>query len=205
MPTSVYLLGLYSALPKLPAMLSCAVDTSNYNFLTSGTVREYLIFASRMLVQRTERGARQTLDLEKYPFVVHCYVRKDGLAVVSVTRPDYPVLPIYDVMYKSIEDYEAIEGSTWKTRTIDVLTTSSTLTSDLKRYQNVEEADKITAIRSKIVGIQDVARASMEKLLQRGETIDSLVSRSNDLSETSKGYYTKSKKINSCCWRIFGM
>src|SRR5665647_2794451 len=99
--TSVYFLGLYSTLPPQAVILSRAIDTSSYSFLTSGTVTEYLNFAARTLAQRTERGKRQTLGLDKYPFAVHCYKRGDGLTAIAITRPDYPTRPIYSVMYKS--------------------------------------------------------------------------------------------------------
>lgn len=40
---------------------------------------------------------------------------------------------------------------------------------------------------------------TIESVLQRGEKIDDLVSKSDGLSAQSKMFYTQAKKQNSCC------
>jgi len=39
----------------------------------------------------------------------------------------------------------------------------------------------------------------MDQLLQRGEKLDDLVAKSNDLSFSSKKFYQEAKKQNQCC------
>jgi synaptobrevin family protein YKT6 len=205
MTVALYFLGLYSVQPTSSILLSSITNTSDYSFFTSNTVREYLIFASREIAQRTPVNTRQTLTLETYPFAIHCYSRKDGLVSVAITQLDYPTRPIYHLLTMTMNQYEVRYGSCWKIQLSDTPTSSSEMTDNFNLYQNVQEADKLYAIQTHITEIQGITRANLEKLLQRGENIESLVSRSQDLSNTSKGFYTKSKKLNNCCYRWFGI
>lgn len=40
---------------------------------------------------------------------------------------------------------------------------------------------------------------NIEEVLKRGETLDSLMEKSTDLSATSLQFYKKAKKTNQCC------
>ena len=40
---------------------------------------------------------------------------------------------------------------------------------------------------------------TIDNLLERGEKLDSLVERSDDLSKQSKMFYKQARKTNSCC------
>ena len=40
---------------------------------------------------------------------------------------------------------------------------------------------------------------NIDKVLARGEKIDDLVQRSSELNDSTKQFYKKSKKMNSCC------
>lgn len=204
MAASLYFIGLYSTLASTPVLLALIADTRSGGFFAAGTILEYLNFTARSIVQRTKRGSRQTLSLEKYPYAAHCYVRGDGFGAVAITRPDYPTRPIYALISKSIDDYEERYDGCWKTQSVDTPTAWVSLKNDFLAFDNVEAADKLLSIQAKIKETQDVTRITLDKLLQRGETIDSLVTRSQDLSDISKKYYTNSKKLNSCCWRWMG-
>ena len=45
----------------------------------------------------------------------------------------------------------------------------------------------------------DVLHKTIDNLLERGEKLDSLVERSDDLSKQSKMFYKQARKTNSCC------
>jgi len=44
-----------------------------------------------------------------------------------------------------------------------------------------------------------VLHKTIESVLERGEKLDSLVARSDELSSQSKMFYQSAKKQNSCC------
>ena len=40
---------------------------------------------------------------------------------------------------------------------------------------------------------------NIEQLMQRGETLDSLMDKSEDLNQASVQFYKQARKTNSCC------
>ena len=69
----------------------------------------------------------------------------------------------------------------------------------LAKYQDPQQADSIMKIQKELDETKIVLHKTIESVLERGEKIDNLVSKSNDLSSQSKAFYTQAKKTNSCC------
>lgn len=57
----------------------------------------------------------------------------------------------------------------------------------------------MTSTRLTYLPIHHDQHKTIESVLERGEKIDNLVERSEDLSRQSKVFYTQAKKTNSCC------
>ena len=49
------------------------------------------------------------------------------------------------------------------------------------------------------VGSQVVLHRTIESMLERGEKLDTLVGKSEDLSMASQMFYNQARKTNSCC------
>jgi synaptobrevin family protein YKT6 len=63
----------------------------------------------------------------------------------------------------------------------------------------VTNIDKLDQIDDKINDTKKILIQNINDLLVRGEKIDDLVGRSDKLRESSKLFYKKSSKLNSCC------
>lgn len=182
-----------------PIRLASVQDLSSFNYFTRGSVGEHLTFACRTVVQRTPGGSRQTVGLADNPFLVHSYVRFDGLAGVVVTQKDYNVRVAYSLINKMMSDYEAAYSAKWKSAAQDASDEPDFLKRDIQVYQNPAEADKLTKIQKNLDEVKDIMHKNIEEVLKRGETLDSLMEKSNDLSATSLTFYKQAKKQNSCC------
>ena len=73
------------------------------------------------------------------------------------------------------------------------------LTMALAEYQDPSKADKISAIQKELNETTAVLSKTIDNVLERGEKLDDLVSKSQDLSSQSKVFYKQAKKTNSCC------
>jgi synaptobrevin family protein YKT6 len=73
------------------------------------------------------------------------------------------------------------------------------LKSDLSKFQDPAAGDKLTQIQKTLDEVKDVMHKNIDEVLQRGETLDSLMEKSDDLSATSVQFYKKAKKTNACC------
>jgi len=67
------------------------------------------------------------------------------------------------------------------------------------KYQNPNDVDAISKIQKDLDETRDVMVQNIDKLLQRGEKIDDLLSKTEDLSASSKVFMKKSQSLNSCC------
>lgn len=67
------------------------------------------------------------------------------------------------------------------------------------QYEDLQSADKISAMKANLDETHDIMRENIEKILANNEQIDVLVERSADLSESSKTFYRQTRKLNACC------
>jgi len=186
---------------KHPVKLATASDLSSFSFFTRGTISEHCQFASRTVCQRTSPGQRATIDQkgEDNPFVLHVYVRQDNLACVVVADKEYPLRVAFSLINKVMADFEKASSGKWQIVKEDQELSPDFLTSELAKYQDPNSADKLMQIQKNLDDIKDIMHKNIEEVLKRGETLDSLMEKSEDLSATSVTFYKKAKKQNQCC------
>jgi synaptobrevin family protein YKT6 len=61
----------------------------------------------------------------------------------------------------------------------------------LQKYQNPDEADNIMKIQRELDETKVVMKDTLQSLMERGEKIDDLVAKSDNLSAQSKMFYTQ--------------
>lgn len=69
----------------------------------------------------------------------------------------------------------------------------------LTDYQDAYQADSMLKVQSELDETKIVLHKTIESLLERGEKIDNLVERSNQLSGASKQFY---KQVRYTCYYI---
>ena len=69
----------------------------------------------------------------------------------------------------------------------------------LKQFQDPSQADQLSRIMNELEQTKLVLHETIEAALERGQKIDALVAKSNDLSGSSKMFYKTAKKQNQCC------
>ena len=155
------------------------------------------MFLTKTFMKRTEPGQRQSVEHEGY--VVHCYVRSDGLGGTVTTDGEYPARVAFVMLGQLLDEFAQKQGDTWKTVTAPESVTFPTADEYLQKYQNPAEADKITKIQKDLDETTQILHKTIDSVLERGVKLDNLVEKSNDLSAQSKLFYKSAKKTNSCC------
>lgn len=116
------------------------------------------------------------------------YSRTEGVAGVIVSDHDYPALVAHQLLSKVVDEFLVkYPRSLW-------LHSNTTLSfPELKdyivKYQDPQQADSIMKIRSELDETRIVLHKTIESVLQRGEKIDDLVAKSEELSSQSKQFY----------------
>ncbi|KAJ3026921.1 UNVERIFIED_CONTAM: palmitoyltransferase [Siphonaria sp. JEL0065] len=181
-------------------VLAAEHDLSSFNYFQRGSVQEFLGFFIKTAVERTQRGQRQKIE-EQNMYVGHVYVRSDGLAGVIVTDIEYPTRSAFTIVNKVLEEFSSrFPASQWNSLT--PATTSSQypeLKAQLTKFQDPHAADPLLRVQRDLDETKIVLHKTMESLLNRGEVLDDLVQRSDQLSSQSKMFYKTAKSTNSCC------
>ena len=182
-----------------PTPISMACDLSSYGFFQRQGVKEMLTFFSKTFTKRTEPGQRQSISHESY--VVHCYVRSDGLAGSVTTDAEYPPRVAFVLLTQLLDEFLSSTGSdSWKTMEPSTESSNFTQLEDyLVKYQDPASADKVTKIQNDLEETTQILHKTIDSVLERGVKLDSLVEKSDDLSRQSKMFYKQAKKTNSCC------
>jgi len=61
------------------------------------------------------------------------------------------------------------------------------------------EKSGISAVQAELDETKIVLHKTIESVLERGEKLDTLVAKSDELSGMSKGFYKQAKQQNACC------
>jgi len=176
-----------------------ACDLSSYGFFQRQGFKEMLTFFSKTFTKRTEPGQRQSISHESY--VIHCYVRSDGLAGSVTTDAEYPPRVAFVLLTQLLDEFLSSTGSdSWKSMEPSTESSNFTQLEDyLVKYQDPASADKVTKIQNDLEETTQILHKTIDSVLERGVKLDSLVEKSDDLSRQSKMFYKQAKKTNSCC------
>lgn len=185
-----------------PIPLCAATDLTNYGYFQRQGVKEMITFFTKTFTKRTQPGQRQSITHESY--IVHCYVRSDGLAGAVTTDLEYPSRVAFVLLTQVLDEFtQTFNASSWSSTTsADTYSTDFNfppLESYLQKYQDPAAADKVTKIQKDLEDTTQILHKTIDSVLERGVKLDNLVERSNDLSAQSKMFYKQAKKTNSCC------
>ncbi|ETW06641.1 hypothetical protein H310_02832 [Aphanomyces invadans] len=180
-----------------PPILASAFDLNSFSYFKRSTVRDMINFFSRTFIKRTPKGQRQSIQHEEYN--CHVYVRQDGLAGIVVCDQEYPPRVAFALMNKFLEEFHKETNGEWRTSPNAANPDWAPLVKALEDYQDPSKADKISAIQKELDETTAVLSKTIDSVLERGEKLDDLVQKSQDLSSQSKVFYKQAKKTNSCC------
>ncbi|TMW61990.1 hypothetical protein Poli38472_009483 [Pythium oligandrum] len=182
-----------------PTILSAGYEVSSFGYFQRSGIREMINFFSKTFIKRTPAGQRQSVQHEDY--YCHVFVRRDGLSGIVVADQEYPPRVAFALLNKLLDDYDKETRGAWQSAAGPQ--DWAPLTTALSEYQDPSKADKISAIQKELDETTAVLSKTIDNVLERGEKLDDLVAKSQDLSTQSKVFYKQAKKTNSCCIVIF--
>ena len=183
-------------------LLTQAYDITNLPFIArvTGSGIELLKFTARTLVERTCPGSPTACNEDN--FMCWTYVRNDGLGGVVITDDKYPQRIAFDLIHKCMIKYETKDTS-WDWSTIENDRVNNEVCNDMleliQKYKEPTKADSLENCRNEIDKTKIKLYKSIDLILERGEKIDTLADKSADLSNKSKNFAKKAKKLNSWC------
>lgn len=153
---------------------------------------------SKTVAERTKPAERAVIEEKDYKF--HAYAKSSSLCAIAITEQSYPDLVAQQLLSKIMDEFESSHPfSSYSSSTVSTPMSMPSLSTYVIQYQNSDEVDSIGKVQRELDETKQVLHKTIESLLERGEKIDNLVQKSDDLSAQSKMFYTQAKKQNSCC------
>eukprot|EP01094_Clydonella_sp_ATCC50884_P004606 TRINITY_DN1364_c0_g1_i1.p2 TRINITY_DN1364_c0_g1~~TRINITY_DN1364_c0_g1_i1.p2 ORF type:complete len:221 (-),score=89.51 TRINITY_DN1364_c0_g1_i1:98-691(-) len=179
-----------------PVQLVSAFELGSFNFFQRGSAKEVCLFVSREVVTRSKKGDRHTVEHKEH--FCHVFVKQTGLAGAVVSDGAYPQRVAFSLLLKAMEGFENALGDSWQEVNEDQSKTMPQLDALLQKYQDPGEADDIMRIQKDLDETKEILVKSIDQLLERGERIDSLMDKSEDLSFQSKTFLRETERMNCC-------
>lgn len=178
-------------------LLKGAYDLSSFSFFQRGSVQEFMSFTGKIITERSSQPSRSSVKEQEY--MVHAYVRADGLSGVLVADSEYPQRVAFTLITRILDDFAAaVAPADWPTVNEGAAPFRG-LDPALAKYQDPHQADSMTRLQDEVDETKIVLHDTIQKVLERGEKLDDLVEKSEGLSAQSKMFYKSAKKMNKCC------
>lgn len=131
-------------------------------------------------------------------YFVHVYMRADGLCGCVTCDAEYPPRVAFGLMTSLLDDFDS-QNRGWNKEIRNEAMQWPPLEQAIVKYQDPTNADQIMRIQKNLDETKDILHNTIDTVLQRGEKLEDLVERSNELSMQSKTFYKQAKRANSCC------
>jgi len=196
-----------------PLTLAVHYLTDEFSFWTRGGVQQACMFISRTVISHTELGKYQTVTPENSKeldpntvltdYYCHVIVQPNKLAIATVTSKAYPRRVAFEVMRDIIAKFEAAQPN-WSGQAaagVDKQIDFPYMIKICKSYEDPRKSDNILKIQNQLDETKDLMIQNIDQILKRGETIQELVDRTEDLEMSSKVFFQNADKLNSCWGR----
>ncbi|XP_054719931.1 synaptobrevin homolog YKT6-like [Uloborus diversus] len=182
--------------PSKAVTLCSTSDLTSFGFFQRNSVSEFMTFTSQILAERTQPSSRTSVKEQAY--MCHVYVRADRLCGALISDHEYPHRVAHTLLNKLLEDFcVKVPPAAWAGDPGSVVLPG--IEKYLSDYQDPRNADALTKIQDELDETKIILHNTLEAVLQRGEKIDDLVVKSEQLSMQSKAFYKTARKTNSCC------
>ncbi|KAK5583424.1 hypothetical protein RB653_005017 [Dictyostelium firmibasis] len=197
----VYSIGLFKVVPgNKPVLLNIVYELSSFGFFQRGSVKEVSLFVSRETIGRTNVGERVSMEHTQSQKVCHTTLDSKGLGCSVLTDSEYPGRVAHTLIRICLEEFhKAHPESEWRGAQTDIELSTPAIDQLLLKYQNPETADPMMNLQKNLDETITIVKKTVEQLGQRGEKLDDLAAKSDDLSFQSKAFMNNAERMNKCC------
>ena len=170
------------------------------------SVKEACSFASRTVVSRIKKSdfvrvegilSKESSQLNDY--VCFADIRPEGICISFVTHKEYPTRIALQLSSKIYEEWKKLGVNMGEVKESYKLYNFPSASNIIQDFDNPQNKDKIMKIQILVEETKKVITKNIVDLLARGEKIETLVARSEELSSITKTFFTDAKKLNKCC------
>ena len=194
---SIHVFSLYQ---DKPIILSSAFSLSFISIFNRGTMKEFLNFHSRLVIERLSQDTNAQVQLEKG--ICYAISNSDKIGVTMICDEEYPKRVAIDFLLKIHDNFKTFlqdKKIDLNMYTADTDVKYDYIANEIEAWQDPSKKDTLMKLQNELNDVTDIMRQNLNELLKREENLESLMQKSNDLSATSVNFYKQAKKTNSCC------
>ena len=194
---SIHIFSLYQ---DKPIILSSAFSLSFISIFQRGTMKEFLNFHSRLVIERLSKDTSAQIQLEKG--ICYAIRNSDKIGVTMICDEEYPKRVAIEFLLKIIDDFKIFimeKKIDLNSYIKDTDIKYEYIKNEIEEWQNPATKDNLMKLQEELNDVADIMRKNLDEFLKREENLESLIIKSNELSETSKNFYIHAKKTNRCC------
>lgn len=179
-----------------PIILANAMDLSSFGYFQRSTVKEFIMFFSRNLIAKTEYGQRQTVSHEDY--ICHIHLQANGFGGIFVCDKEYPQRAAYTALSLLLKEFHEIHGEIWPELKEDTVLSFPKLDEAIVEFQDPSKIDKFIKINQELEKTISIVHKTIDSVMNRGETLENLVQKSEDLGLGAKLFYANASSTKCC-------
>jgi synaptobrevin family protein YKT6 len=194
---SIHVFSLYN---DKPIILSSAFALSFVSIFQRGTLKDFLNFHSRLVIERVAKDTHAQVQLEKG--ICYAISNSDKIGVTMICDEEYPKRVAIDFLLKIHDNFKTFlqeKKIDLNMYTADTDVKYDYIANEIEAWQDPSKKDTLMKLQNELNDVTDIMRQNLNELLKREENLESLMQKSNDLSATSVNFYKQAKKTNSCC------
>lgn len=115
-------------------------------------------------------------------------MRSDGLCGAVTSDAEYPPRVAFTLVSTLLDEFDS-QVKTWRKEIRNEALSWPPLDQAIIKYQDPANADQIMRIQKNLDETRDILHNTIDTVLARGEKLEDLVERSNELSMQSKHFY----------------
>ena len=194
---SIHIFSLYKS---KPIILSSAFSLAFVSIFQRGTLKDFLNFHSRLVIERVQKDTHAQVQLEKG--ICYAIANEDKIGVTLISDEEYPKRVAIDFLLKIHDNFKtflAQQNVNLNSIEKDTDLKFDYIATEIEAWQDPSKKDNIMKLQNELNDVHDIMRQNLNELLKKEENLESLMAKSQDLSLASVNFYKQAKKTNSCC------
>jgi synaptobrevin family protein YKT6 len=163
-------------------------NLSDFYFYTHHKIKSTIIEVANDSVKNLDKKKfyKITETLNDKIFYIYIYTTKDKI-YIALTDEEYPST----VILEFVHEIDIAYG--------DNINNDEVLQNIWTKYQDPIQISKLLQVKEELEKTKKVMLESVDKILERGDKIEDLIIKTDQLECSSHAFKIKAKQLNSCC------
>eukprot|EP00092_Neocalanus_flemingeri_P002076 GFUD01002215.1.p1 GENE.GFUD01002215.1~~GFUD01002215.1.p1 ORF type:complete len:220 (-),score=65.77 GFUD01002215.1:143-802(-) len=130
------------------------------------------------------------------------YTSKQGIITLAISDSSFDQGTVFSFLDAVFDKFRLQYGSRAQTAIAYAMNTefSLVIANEMKRANTKEEPDKISTLQDEVNQVKDIMVANIDVIMERGEKLDLLVDKTENLSANSSTFRTTSRNLQRSMW-----